>query len=85
MYTSPEELTTAVCCWPQDSLTGRHRNSTVLSCIDQKETLPSNNHIFKKLIGNVTVICWLIAGGNFVLLVSLVKNGKWGMVIYLAT
>ena len=36
VYTSPEELTTAVCCWPQDNLTGLHRNSTVLSGCEQQ-------------------------------------------------
>ena len=36
VYTSPEELTTAVCCWPQDNLTGLHRNSTVLSGYEQQ-------------------------------------------------
>ena len=36
VYTSPEELTMAVCCWPQHNLTGLHRNSTVLSGCEQQ-------------------------------------------------
>ena len=36
VYTSPEELTTEVCCWPQANLTGLHRNSTVLSGCEQQ-------------------------------------------------